>query len=79
MQIYILYNGRAKSWIEINVQTKELIEAKRIQEIAVDFKGMSTFCFTIHWFLQWVWQILHVSLSEGFSAWKSEHCLDELL
>ena len=40
MQIYILYNGSAKSWIEINVQTKEYIEAKRIQEIAVDFKGM---------------------------------------
>ena len=50
MQIYILYNGRTKSWIEINMQTKELIEAKRIQEIAVDFKGMSIFCFTIHWF-----------------------------
>jgi hypothetical protein len=64
MQIYILYNGRAKSWIEINVQTKELIEAKRIQEIAVDFKGMSIFCITIHWFWQWVWQILHVSLRE---------------
>ena len=64
MQIYILYNGRAKSWIEINVQTKELIEAKRIQEIAVDFKGMSTFCLNIHWFWQWVWQILHTSLRE---------------
>ena len=78
MQIYILYIGRAKSWIEINVQTKEYIEAKRIQEIAVDFKGMSTF-LTIHWCLQWVWQIMHTLLNELFSACKGEHCFDEYL
>ena len=79
MQIYILYNGRAKSWIEINVQTKEYIEAKRIQEMAVDFKGMSTFCLQIHWCLQWVWQIMHTLLKELFSACKGEHCFDEYL
>ena len=37
---------------------------KRIQEVAVDFKGISTFCATILSSLQWVWQILHISLRE---------------
>ena len=39
-----------------------------IQEIGVDFKGISTFCTTILSSLQWVWQILHISLKEQYSA-----------
>jgi hypothetical protein len=50
-----------KVFIETNAH---IVEAKRIQEIAVDFKGMSTFCTTILLSLQWVWQILHISLRE---------------
>ena len=47
----------------IEIREKQVI-TKRIQEIAVDFKGMSTFCVTIHWYWQWVRQILHISLRE---------------
>jgi hypothetical protein len=46
------------------IEISKIIKAKRIQEIAVDFKGISTFCTTILSSLQWVLQILHLSLRE---------------
>ena len=47
----------------IEIREKQVI-TKRIQEIAVDFKGMSTFSTIILSSLQWVWQIWHISLRE---------------
>ena len=43
---------------------EEQVITKRIQEIAVDFKGISTFCTTILSSLQWVLQTLHLFLRE---------------
>ena len=46
------------------IETTKFEKTKIITEIAVDFKGISTFCTTILSTLQWVWQSLHISLRE---------------
>ena len=68
--IVLLYNGRMKYCSESNIMKSK---AKRIQELDVDFKGISTFSSTIHWSLQWVLQILHLSLRQLFSSWYQSY------
>ena len=63
--IVLLYNGRTKYCSESNIMKSK---AKRIQEVDVDFKGISTFSLTIFWSLQWVLQTPHISLRNWFSA-----------
>ena len=70
--IVLLYNGRMKYCSESNIMKSK---AKRIQEVDVDFKGISTFSSTIRWSLQWLLQILHFSLRQLFSSWYVEQCL----
>ena len=74
--IVLLYNGRTKYCSESNIMKSK---AKRIQEVDVDFKGISTFSSTIRWSLQWLLQILHFSLRQLFSSWYVEQCLQQLI
>ena len=58
------YIGRRK----LCPETIMKIKTKRIQDIVVDFKGISTFSLTMLWSLQWVLQTPHISLRNWFSA-----------
>ena len=60
MFIVVKNNHNSIETLVIEIRRKQE-NTKRIQEMAVDFKGISTFCTTILWSLQWVWQTLHIS------------------
>ena len=78
--IVLLCNGRIViEWQNCSENNIMKSKAKRIQEVDVDFKGISTFSPTIHWSLQWALQTLHLSLRKLFSSWYVEQCLQQLI